>query len=504
LARLLREKYSQLTGAVPLSPNQRALWELERQVPGTPVNIVAFGLKLAVLFDKTIGEPVVRELVRRHPALRCCVKDLAGEPYQVFSDKGPRILREIDASGWSPEEWDRRVHEESHRPFDLENGPLIDLVLFRKSAQESMFLGRVHHLIVDLWSLLLLIEDLSAIFISQLKLESLVTQLTGQKPPEIRPGAPYTDFLAWQKRMLEGEQGRSQWEYWKNELDGVTEGVPLPLDRPRPPQADYQGATVPFQLDKESSRALTKLAKKEKTTLFVVLLSALEAYLAQFTDEGDVVVSTRMSARTRPEFSRTIGYFANFVLLRARIEPGWSFRDLIRHNKRKVQGALEHQDYPLPILQERLFSPSLPGAIPTDNVGMVFQQANRFRQYNEVVSNELEVPSHSLVGARLGGGLLEVSPVEIKMARHDLDWEVFEMEQGISGWMRYRTELFERGTVESLVRDLTEQTKARVREPDRPLAQGWSFVEGAQLGHQVDEPRQGGGDSYGDLLDATG
>jgi hypothetical protein len=165
---------------------------------------------------------------------------------------------------------------------------------------------------------------------------------------------------------------------------------------------------------------------------------------------------------------------------------------------------LEHQDYPFPVLQERLFSPSLPGGIPTDNVGMVFQQANRFRQYNEVVSKELEVPSHSLVGARLGGGLMEVSPIEIKMARHDLDWEVFEMEQGISGWMRYRTELFDRGTVESIIRELTQQTKARVHEPDRPLAQGWSFVEGAPLADQAGNAGQGSGGPFGDCLDATG
>ncbi len=50
-----------------------------------------------------------------------------------------------------------RLLEEAYRPFDLERGPVLRVNLFTCSAKEHVLLLVVHHIVIDFWSLALLL-----------------------------------------------------------------------------------------------------------------------------------------------------------------------------------------------------------------------------------------------------------------------------------------------------------------------------------------------------------
>ena len=103
-------------------------------------------------------------LVDRHPALRTTFPVHFGKPIQRV-DQAPKVhFQEVESSAWSLEELNIRLLEEAYRPFDLERGPLLRVTLFTRSAREHILLLVVHHIVIDFWSLAILLDELSALY----------------------------------------------------------------------------------------------------------------------------------------------------------------------------------------------------------------------------------------------------------------------------------------------------------------------------------------------------
>ncbi len=101
----------------------------------------------------------------------------------------------------------------------------------------------------------------------------------------------YTDYAVWQRRVLGEESdpeslaGR-QLRYWREALAGIPDGLALPYDRPRPAVSSHRGDLVPVVLDAELHRALTGLARRTGTSLFMVFQAAFAALLTPLAAVG--------------------------------------------------------------------------------------------------------------------------------------------------------------------------------------------------------------------------
>nr|WP_158072049.1 AMP-binding protein [Streptomyces sp. CB01580] len=107
----------------------------------------------------------------------------------------------------------------------------------------------------------------------------------------------YTDYAVWQRRVLGEESdpeslaGR-QLRYWREALAGIPDGLALPYDRPRPAVSSHRGDLVPVVLDAELHRALTGLARRTGTSLFMVFQAAFAALLTRMGAGREHTVST--------------------------------------------------------------------------------------------------------------------------------------------------------------------------------------------------------------------
>src|SRR5207245_2173246 len=128
----------------------------------------------------------------------------------------------------------------------------------------------------------------------------------------------------------------------------------LPQDRPTPAVLRYRGASWLFWIENGLCSRLKQLAVQESATLYMILLAAFHTLLYRFTGQDDLIVASPASGRSRSEFQGVVGYFVNLVLMRARVEDGVSFRTLLGQVRDTVRGALDHQDFPFPLLVERL------------------------------------------------------------------------------------------------------------------------------------------------------
>ncbi|HYP25135.1 MAG TPA: MupA/Atu3671 family FMN-dependent luciferase-like monooxygenase [Blastocatellia bacterium] len=417
-----------------LSHGQQALWFLHQLAPeSTAYNIVA-ALRIRSELDADALQNAFQLILQRHACLRTVFAAKDGKPVQRVQPRVDLGLQHRDASLWTDSFLDESLSEEAHRPFDLEQAPLIRVSLFTIRPQEHILLLSVHHIVADFWSLAVMIHELGALY---------TAQTTGA--PANLPELPleYFDYARWQRRMLAGARGEQLWRYWEKQLGGDLPRLNLPTDRPRPPVQTYEGGSYLFRFSAAKTRGLKSLAQENDATLFMILLAAFNALLHRYTGQEDITVGSLTSGRGSAQLSGLVGYFVNPVVLRPDLSGDPSFEELLVRTRETVLDAFEHQDYPFALLVERLQPDRDPSRSPLFQVMFVLQKAP--------VLNEEGLASLALgeagVRMELGEMSLESVALERRVAQFDLMLVMAEVENGLAASLQYNKDLFDAGTI---------------------------------------------------------
>ncbi len=216
---------------LPLSFAQERLWFLDRLEPDRSIYNMPFGLHLAGEIDLSVLERSLREIERRHEALRTRFPQAGGQPRQVIGEPRPALrLPVVDLSALPLErarqEATAWLEEEGLRPFDLTRGPLWRALAWRLVEREALALVSLHHIVGDGWSFGVLSEELSALS-------------RGRILPELP--VQYPDFAVWQRDWLRGEVLERYLAWWREHLAGAPAVLELPTDRPRPAAQSFRG-----------------------------------------------------------------------------------------------------------------------------------------------------------------------------------------------------------------------------------------------------------------------
>jgi len=465
LAELLRKQTRDSKSLYPLSYNQQGIWFLYQLAPESTVYNVNFAARISSDVDVPALRRALQTLVDRHPSLRTTFPAHSGKPIQQVHEQQKVRFEEIDGSTWSGEELKARLLEEAYRPFDLERGPLLRVSLIMRSAREHLLLLVVHHIVIDFWSLAILLDELGIPYPAE------SAGVKAQLPPL---ALQYTDYVRWQAKMLASPEGERLWTYWREKLAGQLPLLDLPTDRPRPAIPTYRGASHDFTMDAALSARLKALAKAHGATLYMVLLAVFQIVLSFHTGQEDLLVGSPMVGRSRTEFEGIVGLFTNPVVLRTNLSGNPTFGEFLDRVRHTVLDALEHQDYPTILLVERLRPSRDPSRPPLCQVMFVLDKPHR------LPGNGASTFAAGQTGIRMnpGGLTLESFPLERRAATLDMVLLIIEMQQSLSASMRYNTDLFAAATIarmskhfETLLRHVVGQPATRLSALKESLAQ---------------------------------
>ncbi|HEX7242787.1 MAG TPA: amino acid adenylation domain-containing protein, partial [Longimicrobiaceae bacterium] len=262
------------------------------------------------------------------------------------------------------------------------------------------------------------------------------------------------DFAAWQRAWLSGAALERQVGWWRERLAGAPPLLEVPTDRPRPAAMSEAGASRPFALSPETSRALLELGRREGATLFMTLLAGWQALLSRYSGQEDVVVGTPIAGRTRRETEGLIGFFVNMLALRAEMigDPTW--RGLLERVREAALGAYDHQDLPFERLVEKL------------NVD------------RSLTSSPVFQAIFALNPSLWGGARLELGDLSVELfgggdraAKYDLSLQFVELGEALGGTLVYRPALFEATTIERMSGHLEILVEAMAADPARRVSE---------------------------------
>ena len=456
LAQLLRRKAAESPSFHPLSDNQQGIWFLCQFAPESSVYNVSFAGKICDEVDVPAFRRAFQALVDRHASLRTTIVVQAGKPVQQIHDHMPVAFEQIDAGAWQADELQARLIAETQRPFDLALGPVMRVSLFSQSAREFTFLLVIHHIVVDFWSLAVILNELGVLY---------AAEKAGKQAALPLLDVQYTDFVRWQSEMLASPGGERLWNYWKTQLGGQLPVLNLAADRARPPVQTFRGAHHDFTLSEDLLRRLKALAKAEGATLYMVLLAAFDVMLHRHSGQDDILVASPMVGRSRAEFEGLVGFFANPVVLRANLSGNPTFRTLLADVRQTVLAALEHQDYPTLRLVQRLRPLRDLSRSPLCQAMFVLDKPHRFADQtgSEFARGETGLRMN------LSGLVMESIPLERRAATLDLVMLIIETSGSLAASIRFNTDLFDTSTIARMADHYHAMLESILRDPEASI-----------------------------------
>ncbi len=412
---------------LPLSFAQSRLWFLD-QVEGGATYTIPVTLRLRGELSPDALRAAVGDVVARHESLRTVFPVVDGSPVQ-------RVLDTV-APAWSEHtcaDPDGLVRVLAAEPFDLAAEPPLRAHLLRLSDDDHVLLLVLHHIAADGWSTAPLLRDLAAAYRAR---------LAGTAPD--RPALPvqYADYALWEQ---------ASWsEYWRTALAGLPEESTPPADRPRSAIRGAHGGTVPVALAADPHAAVKALAGRTGSTVFMVLHAAVAALLTRLGAGTDLAIGTPVAGRSDEALDDLVGFFVNTLVLRTDTSGDPTFTELLARVRETDLAAYDHQDVPFERLVEELNPARSLSRHPLFQVMLVLQNT----------------PPAT---ADFPGLRAEHRVVDLDVAKFDLTFDLTETGDGLTGVLKYATDLFDRATAERFATALTRLLTAVATAPDTPI-----------------------------------
>ncbi|WP_312029447.1 non-ribosomal peptide synthetase, partial [Mycolicibacterium sp. CBMA 334] len=424
----LNQQY-RIADVLPLTPLQQGLLFHASTAQGSDdVYAMQLDIALSGRLDQDRLRDAVRMVVMRHPHLAARFCEQFDLPVQIIPVDPviPWQYIEQDANGIDVDEQIRAIcTAERAAVCDLKNEPAFRAAVLRIADNRHRFVLTAHHIVLDGWSMPILLQEIFAGF-------------SGQRLPS---AASYRRFVTW---LGERDNDAAQ-AAWREVLTGFD--TPTLVGSSGREGLGQRGIES-FRLPEDITRALGDMARSHHTTANIVLQGAWALLLSSLTGQHDVAFGTTVSGRPAEVLGAEsmVGLLINTVPVRATFTPTTTTADLLHQLQSAHNDTLEHQHMALSDIhriagQDKLFDTLLVFEnYPIDTAALSEVDGLVITDFDFRESNHYPLAVQALPGREMG----------------------FRVE--------YDTDVFDLGTIEALIERLKTVLAAMTADPGRPLA----------------------------------
>ncbi|MEU0501740.1 amino acid adenylation domain-containing protein [Nocardia sp. NPDC005998] len=322
-----RADHPGLADVLPLSPLQTGLlFLMEMLADSADPYVIQVAVGLAGELDLDRLHRAAQAALDRHPNLRSAFTIGAdGRPVQLIANgvRVPwRMVTEVPDADLPD-----LLAADQRTGFDPAIAPLLRFTVYRTISGATQLVLTAHHILLDGWSMPLLMKDL------------LVLYATRGEAAQLPAARPYRDYLAWLARQDREHTLRA----WDTAMAGVEPTLLAPaLVRPAVPDTGFGRSA--FELSATETAALTAFAAAAEVTVNTVLQAAWGVVVAGVTDRADVVFGVTVSGRP-PQLDgvdEMVGLFVNTIPVRVRFDSATTVSRLLTELQAEQAALLEH------------------------------------------------------------------------------------------------------------------------------------------------------------------
>ncbi|MEU9497066.1 condensation domain-containing protein, partial [Streptomyces sp. NPDC048215] len=270
-------------------------------------------------------------VLERHASLRAGFRVLrSGAIVQGIASKVSPVWHEVDLRAQEMRhqklERDRKLREERTKPFDMTRPPLIRFLLLRLANDRHVFAISNHHILLDGWSLSLLIQEIMTLYSN------------GGNVDKLKPAPSYRDYFAW----LAGWDRDGAVQAWKQAMEGLDEPTRIAQSGAGPATEQQE---VSVELSRKSTEAIKAYTRLRSLTVNILLQGVWGVLLGSRTRRDDVVFGATISTRQPeiPGVENLVGLFINTTPVRVRLNPQEPVEFFLKRLQGEQVSLLPHQ-----------------------------------------------------------------------------------------------------------------------------------------------------------------
>ncbi|WP_343745933.1 non-ribosomal peptide synthase/polyketide synthase [Chitinophaga sp.] len=277
-------------------------------------------------------------LLEKHTILRTAFYyDRFSIPVQCVYKKVKLPVEILDYTAFDQDE-QRRLYQELlttdlRRGFDFAEAPLMRLTLVRLHGNNFRMLWTSHHILLDGWSLPILVEGLLAGY------DAL---LTGSALPSLKEDR-YGEYIQYLDRLDKEEAER----YWKGYLHELNEATLLPFIGNTTARTKGVGAynNRKLVLDAAFTQQLSRFAQRHHITVNTLMQGVWAYLLHAYTGHRNVAYGITVSGRpdTLAGTERGVGLYINTLPLHTAVDEGSNIIDWLKQIQAGQLHSREHQ-----------------------------------------------------------------------------------------------------------------------------------------------------------------
>ena len=296
-------------------------------------------LRLGGVVDRDRLHAAAAATVQRYSNLRAAFHTgIDGTPVQVIVGSVELPWTDVDlrADGNAEVGFAELVTADRLRHFGLAEPPLIRFTFVRLPGSRHALVVSNHHILLDGWSLPLLVKDLLMLYASR------------SDDSVLAPARSYRTFLAWVRE----QDAASSADAWRTALDGV-EAPTLLAPAARGREITTLSGEDVFELDVQVTARVSALSRELGVTVNTVLQVAWGVVLGHHVGSDDVVFGTTVSGRPvdLPAVESMVGLFINTIPVRVRLGAGAAVRDVLSQVQGEQAELLDHHHLGLADIQ---------------------------------------------------------------------------------------------------------------------------------------------------------
>lgn len=404
---------------ISISVAQHRLWVTEQLNVEAPLYHVPIGLKIRGEIDIAALTYAINSIIQRHETLRTTFYE---KNDYVVQNIGQAYSIDLKIDEIKNDQLNERIQEFLKEPFNLEKGPLMRATLMKNEEDENILVFVFHHIIIDGGSIRIFVQEL-ADFYEVIRTSGLI-QLSEKK-------LDYVDYSVWQYKWMKNDNYQSQITYWRKQLQDIP-SLKLPLDYSRSKNTSHDGIEYIYCLPQNLTNNIQDHISQHHYTMFVTMLAAFKTVMHYLSGQFDIVVGTAMDGRVHTECQDMMGFFVNTLVLRTKLDIELSFNEMQERVSSVLTDAHANQMVPFDTLVEELQPVRQFGLTPFFQVVFVLNDLTLYSAASQDIK-------------------FEFYPIENKLAKYDIHFNVELTEDNIYLNITYKSDLFNKVTIERLI-----------------------------------------------------
>ncbi|MFC0562219.1 non-ribosomal peptide synthetase [Halalkalibacter alkalisediminis] len=266
-------------------------------------------------------EEAWNETARKFDVLRSVFRrNQTGDRYQLILSDSYYVFRHVDISMFSGEELqeklDKLLVRNRNKPFDIENGPLMNITIAHLPNHRFTFIWTHHHALLDGWSLQVVMNH----FLECYRNPMIVAKDTGEHR------LAYKQVM----RHIQTVDKKAEALFWKNELKNVGEVTPS-LATKKKTDAGSNDRVMEYHLPEDLTEKVIEYARRHRKTINTVVQGVWGIVLSHFSESGSICYGVTSSGRNLsiPHIESAVGLLINTLPFTFNIDRNEDFKSYL-------------------------------------------------------------------------------------------------------------------------------------------------------------------------------